>query len=613
MAKHDYDKLGFKCGLEIHQRLATAHKLFCSCDAQLPNDVSIAEIERRQRAVAGELGRIDLSAAFETQRGRKFVYNVFRNTTCLVDVDEEPPHELNREALGVALQIVASFGAWVPAELEPMRKEVVDGSDPSAFQRTLLVGHEGSLEIEGRKLGISSIFLEEESSGIEHSDSNVVIYNVDRLAIPLIEIDTEPDIKSPEEAKEVARRIGLLLRLTGKVQRGIGSIRQDVNVSISGGARVEIKGFQELETMDKVIENEVERQANLLEIKKELQKKNATVHPPVDVTALFGETKVKLIRKSLEDVSGAVLASRLAGFAGQMGREINPGRRLGSEISDNAKLAGVGGIIHSDEDLSAYGFQESELGELRKLLGISDKDAFMLVAGEKEICEEAMALANTRAQQAALGVPNETRGVDSRMLITTFLRPLPGGARMYPETDVRPIPLDGDAYAEAKKNAVDVEKISRMLKREIKNEQLEDQMLWSPYLGLFSQIVEKTGVSGSVVAPVLLDKMTQMRRSGVDIDAISTEAILKIFSEYGSGRITKAAIEEIIRKAPATEKDVEHAIKSGKLERISGKHLEKLLKDEKGSKGSEEIMRDIMSKHRLNVDGDELNKLLTSK
>lgn len=606
----DYAKLGFKCGLEIHQRLATREKLFCSCDAQLVNDVSIAEVQRRQRAVAGELGRIDLSAAFETLRGRKFVYNLFRKTTCLVDIDEEPPHELNTEALSIALRIVASFKGWVPAELEPMRKEVVDGSDPSAFQRTLLAGHDGHVELDGRRIGITSVFLEEESSGIEYGDSGVVIYNVDRLAIPLVEIDTEPEIRTPSEAKEVARRIGLMLRLTGKVQRGIGSIRQDVNVSIREGARVEIKGFQELETMDAIIENEIARQISLVEIKKELQKRDARVHPPIDVTSTFGETKVKVLKKSLEDASGAVMASRLQGYADLLGREINPDRRLGSEISDYAKLAGVGGIIHSDEDLAAYGFADSELSEMKRLLGVTEKDAFMLVAGDKRICEEAIAMANTRAQQAALGVPNETRGVDSKRLITTFLRPLPGGARMYPETDVRPVPLDDKLYKEAKETAVDVEKIVRTLEREIKNKQLEEQMLWSPYLGLFTRIVEQTGANGGTVASVLLEKITQLRRSGKKVERIGDDALVKIFDEYAKGEITKAAIEEMLKEAPRDAKEVEKIAKSGKFERIRGKALEKLVREAKEGKSKEETMRSIMSKHRLNVDGDELSRLL---
>ena len=271
---------------------------------------AVAEIERRQRAVAGELGRVDASATYETARGRKFIYNAFRNTACMVDTDEEPPHELNREALEVALKVSAEFNSEVPSELETMRKEVVDGSDTSAFQRTLLVGYKCHVMVNKRKINISSIFLEEESSDIEHSDANVVIYNIDRLGVPLVEIDTDPDIKTPAEAKEVAKRIGLLLRLTGKVQRGIGSIRQDVNVSIRDGARVEIKGYQDLDTIDTIIDSEVERQQKLIEIMKVLNKRSAKAGAAREVSDVFKGTSIGLIKKKLES-NGAVDAAKL--------------------------------------------------------------------------------------------------------------------------------------------------------------------------------------------------------------------------------------------------------------------------------------------------------------
>ncbi len=237
--EHFYRQLGFKCGLEIHQRLDTAEKLFCHCSPKLDDTEFLGTVERRQRAVAGELGRVDWATEFEGSKKRSFVYQVYRTSVCLVDVDEEPPHDLNDEALDIALRIVANLHAHVPDELEVMRKVVIDGSDPSAFQRTLLIGYDGYIEVNGKRISIPSIFLEEESSGIVSSDSEKVVYDVRRLGIPLVEIDTAPEISSPEEAKEVAKAIGLLLRLVGSVQRGIGTIRQDVNVSIAKGARVE--------------------------------------------------------------------------------------------------------------------------------------------------------------------------------------------------------------------------------------------------------------------------------------------------------------------------------------------------------------------------------------
>ncbi len=605
----DYSKLGFKCGIEIHQRLATREKLFCSCDAQLTDDISIAEVARMQRAVAGELGKIDPSATFEASRRRKFVYNVFSKTSCLVETDEEPPHELNREALEIALQIAASLDAGVPNEFEPMRKEVVDGSDPSAFQRTLLIGQEGKIEFNKRKIGVTSIFLEEESSGIEYSDKNMVVYNVDRLGIPLIEIDTEPELRTPEEAREVARRIGLILRLTGKVQRGIGSIRQDVNVSIKEGARVEIKGFQELETMDKIIDNEIRRQLELVKIKKLLHLKKSKVYNLVDVTGIFAKTKVRILRKGAGR-KGAVFAFRLEGFAGILGHEINPGRRLGSEISDYAKLAGVGGIIHSDENISSYGFENEEITNLHNALKMQKGDSFILVAGDEEICSEAAMLANRRASQAMQGIPNETRGVDSKALITIFLRPLPGGARMYPETDVRPIPLDAKNYAKIKAEIVNPEEIMKKLQNSIRNSQLAEQMLWSPYLNLFTEIIEKTKVDGAVVAPILLEKTKQVRRMGIDVDKISNSSMIYIFELFKKGGITKAAIEEIFKHAPETKDDVARIVKERKLARIGGTELKKIVSEMGKGKKKGEILSQVMSKYRLNVDGEELNKLL---
>ncbi|MEM0146999.1 MAG: Glu-tRNA(Gln) amidotransferase subunit GatE, partial [Candidatus Micrarchaeaceae archaeon] len=406
-----YKDIGFMCGLEIHQRLATKEKLFCACKANLETDESIGEIRRRQRAVAGELGVIDASTQFESSKNRQFVYNTFEKETCLVDVDEEPPHDLNKEALGIALQIAAAFNAKVPDELEPMRKVVVDGSDPSAFQRTILVGYDGYVKVGSKKINVPSIFLEEESSGIEHSDRELVIYNVDRLGIPLVEIDTAPEISTPEEAKEAAKQIGLLLRLTGKVQRGIGTIRQDVNVSIKNGARTEIKGFQDLDSMPQVIDNEVERQLALLKVRDMVAKRKAAVGQAIDISHVFSSTKCGIIRKSL-DSNGTVIGFALKGFKGALGYELNPGRRLGSEISEYAKLAGVGGIIHSDENLAQYGISESEIREIEKALKTGANDAFVLVTGPSDVCATAVAYARQRAELAIKQVPKETRGID---------------------------------------------------------------------------------------------------------------------------------------------------------------------------------------------------------
>ena len=603
-----YEGIGFVCGLEIHQRLATRSKLFCDCDASISSDVSVGEISRMQRAVSGELGKVDPSAVFESSKKRKFVYNAFRKSSCLVDLDEEPPHRLNREALGIAMQIAASLGMRMPSELEVMRKGVVDGSDPSAFQRTMMVGYGGTLDVGKREITIPDLFLEEESSGIERSDREMVLYNIDRLGVPLVELDTAPEIRTPEEAKAVAKRIGLILRVTGRVQRGIGSIRQDVNISIKGGERVEIKGFQELESMDAIIEREVERHLKLLEIRAILQKRKAKVHKAEDVTGIFKGTNAKILKQSTEG-GGSVLGARLEGFAGALGIEVNPDRRLGSEISDYARMAGVGGIIHSDENLERYEFNSVELASLRKRLGIRDGDAFILVTGQAETAATAIGFALRRAEYSLEGIPRETRGVDSKKLITTFMRPLPGGSRMYPETDVLPVAVDAKEYAALKKTVIDPDRLAKWLEKEIGNRQLAEQMLWSSYLPLFKEIVERTKVGGSVIAPILLEKTRELRRSGVDVDRIGADAFVRIFELYREGKVTKAAIGEIIKRAPESGDEVDKKVKDGGLERISGEKLETAIK-EFGKKSKEELIKEIMSKYRLSVDGEELNALL---
>ncbi len=605
-----YEKLGFKCGLEIHQRLATREKLFCSCSATMGDDAPItAQIERMQRAVAGELGNIDTSTKFESGRERTFLYDTYQTTTCLVDVDEEPPHELNKEALEIALLVSATFGAEVPDEIEPMRKEVVDGSDPSAFQRTMQVGFNGYLEIGKKKINVPSIFLEEEASGIVTTQDSIVTYSVDRLGIPLVEIDTDPTISTPQEAKETAYKIGMLLRLTGRVQRGIGSIRQDVNLSIRGGARVELKGFQELDIMDAAIENEVDRQINLIKIKEELEKRHAKVHKEVNLTDIFANTNSHLIKENTKN-KGAVYGVRLEGFGGIIGTEINPNRRLGTEISDYAKIMGIKGIIHSDEKLESYTFSEHEISEIKKKLEIKEKDAFMLVAGEAIAAERAIERAIIRAAMAIREVPRETRYVDSKTLTTRFLRLIPGGSRMYPETDAIPVTVDQKKFEKLKELIPNLEKTQSELDKQIGNKQLAGQMIKSPYLQAFYIISSAVkGVDQKFLAAFLLERMKEMRRQGIDIDEIPEEVLVTTFDKLTKNEITKIGVEEIIKSLPEKKSDVDAVIKRKGLERITGKKLKDLISGfHEKDKGN--MIKAIMSKHRANIDGDELNSIL---
>ena len=363
----DYRALGLLCGIEIHQQLDTACKLFCGCPTKHREvEESNFEFFRYLRPSRSELGEIDRAALEEVLVSRKFHYKSY-DTTCLVEADEEPPREINSEALEISLIIARLLNILVVDEVQTMRKMVIDGSNTSGFQRTAYIGSEGKIETERGSVGIGVLCLEEEAARIIEDRGDSVVYSLDRLGIPLVEIGTAPDIVSPAHAREVASYLGMILRSTGRVKRGLGTIRQDVNVSIKGGARVEVKGVQALNLVDKVVEFEALRQVRLLEIRAELGSREAAVDDALwDVTALFAETGSKVISKSLK-MGGVVLACRLQGFAGLVGREIQPGRRLGSEMSDRAKRAGVGGIFHTDE-LPAYGVTESEVEAVRGLL-----------------------------------------------------------------------------------------------------------------------------------------------------------------------------------------------------------------------------------------------------
>jgi Glu-tRNA(Gln) amidotransferase subunit E-like FAD-binding protein len=328
----NYKELGFRCGIEAHQQLEGL-KLFCSCPTTNSRKGEDIKVERKLRAVIGETGEVDKAAAFEMSKGKKINYIGNRKEACLVELDEEPPHEINKEAVETALVIANLLNAKVVDEIQVMRKTVVDGSNTTGFQRTALVAYDGYIETSKGKVRIPTICLEEEACQKVSEDKDSITYRLDRLGIPLIEIATEPDIVDNEHAKETAEKLGMILRSTGKVKRGIGTIRQDVNVSIKGSSRVEIKGFQELKLIPKVVETEVKRLMGLKEKNKpEVRKFNpdgtteflrpmpgaARMYPETDVVPLMpeeAEVDVELIEDRIKKIEKLGIGKDLAGFS----------------------------------------------------------------------------------------------------------------------------------------------------------------------------------------------------------------------------------------------------------------------------------------------------------
>ena len=314
MEKINYKNLGLKIGLEIHQELSGT-KLFCSCSTDLKEENKIIEIMRKIKPSIGETGEIDIASLYEEKKKKEFIYYGYENECCLIDIDDQPPNEINHNALKTALEAAMLLKLQIPNILCAMRKVITDGSAISGFQRSILIGigtEESYILTSKGKVRIKDLYLEEDAAKIIKKEENKTFFSLSRTGIPLLEIGTQPDIKTPEQAKETAEQIGMILRSFTNIRRGIGTIRQDVNLSIKSGARIEIKGFQDLRTMPKVIENEIQRQLDLIKdgkkITPEVRKANSDgttsyLRPMPGATRLYPETDVPnyLITKKLLD------------------------------------------------------------------------------------------------------------------------------------------------------------------------------------------------------------------------------------------------------------------------------------------------------------------------
>jgi len=616
----DYSQLELKVGFEIHQQLDTSHKLFCSCRADVEKiELGGAEPVRRfLRATRSELGEVDVAAAFESRRKREFDYVSKWDSACLVELDEEPPHQLNREAIVTAVAIAKALRSSIVDEVHVMRKIVVDGSNTTGFQRTALVALGGVVEDEEGDVRIEAIFVEEDAARKIEEKGQSVVYALDRLGIPLIEISTEPDIRTPQQALRVAEKIGLLLRLTGRVKRGLGTIRQDINLSIRGTPKIEIKGVQRLELIPKVIENEVRRLVGLLMIRDELVRRNVDVklieeQTPVDVTEVLAKCSSKLVESNVRK-GARVYALRLPGFGGLLGVELQPNRRFGTEVADYVKQwTGVGGIIHSDE-LPAYGIEGACLEELMNVLSVGEHDAFVLVVAPREKALEALNIVKMRAVAALQGVPKETRAA-AEDGTTRYMRPQPGSARMYPETDVPPILVTRELLEEADKfvppDPYELEKI--LVKRGLSPD-LAKQIIRSEFYPLFAKLLDGCSLEPSLTASMFTTIRGELEKDGVDISTLSDEYFVKLCEEasrVGGGKdfiveaLKAAVLEGIVDPSEFSKKFLSKAVSADEIRRIVRKKIEENMDIvvRRGEKAFSLIMGKVMSELRGRADG----------
>lgn len=518
---------GLKVGIEIHQQLNT-EKLFCACPSNLRGDQPHFAIKRNLKAVAGELGKVDEAARQEITKNRSFVYEGYFDTNCLVELDEEPPRGLNPEAVEIVLAVAKALKARPVDELQVMRKAIVDGSCVSGFQRTLLVATDGKLTVQGKTIDVPTICLEEDAARIIRQDEREIVYRLDRAGVPLIEIATAPQMASPTEAREVAEKIGLLLRCTGKVMRGLGTIRQDVNVSIPGGRRVEIKGVQKLDLIPVVVENEIKRQEALAELREKFQGARAKV---LEVSGIFEQTDCKVLRGK------KVFAAKLSGLAGVFKREVG-GKRFGKEIADYLRArTNASGFFHTDE-LPGYGITVEEVAALREKVGATEKDAVVLAAGEARIIETII----ERLVQFGDGVPEDTRKANEDGS-TSYMRPLPGASRLYPETDV-PVFLTKALFEKATA-AVEPEKKLKELEELGLSKKLAKGILLSHWADVFDTAVE-LGVPPTVAATTLEETIPYLRRKGVNTENLDEQQLKEMFETLGKKKLAKEIIPEAL-------------------------------------------------------------------
>ena len=517
-------------------------------------------------------------------------------------------------------------------EFHVCRKNYVDGSVPAGFQRTGIIGINGSIPISPTKnIGINLLCLEEDScrKSSAKEEKNIIKFRLDRLGIPLVEVTTAPDINDPEEARLAALRIGMLLRNTGKVKKVLGAIRQDLNVSIKGGERIEIKGVQKLDWIPILLESEVTRQLNLLKIRDKMVERELTSkafqEKVLDLSKIFQKTQCKFIQKGIKK-GLSVWGMRVPRMKGLWGIEIQDGRRFGTEVANKmGAITGLKGLIHSDEKLEKYQFSDIEISKIRKQLKCGEEDLFVLVLGKKPRLEQAFDIIKDRLEKALVGVPEETRTAmeDGN---TEFLRELHGAKRLYPDTDSREIPISQEKIEAIRENLPRYpwEAMEEFVsKYKIPKESL-NQLTLDGNLKLLEDILNVYSGKPTIVVSTLLETIKTLRRDGKPVENITDSHFIKVFTLLDKKKIAKEAIEDVlshISENPTVK--IEDIVKEMDITSMDTKDLEKIVQGiipqfssmikerQMGAMGP--IMGAVMAEVRGKIDGKLVSQAVKSE
>jgi glutamyl-tRNA(Gln) amidotransferase subunit E len=609
----DYEALGFKCGLEIHQQLVTERKLFCRCGARLRRDEPHASILRHMRPTLSEMGTYDGTALMEFKTKKNVIYQLYEDGVCTYEMDDTPPFPINEEALDISLEVALLMNCSIVDEVHVSRKQYLDGSIPTGFQRTAIIGVEGSVPFKGRQLGIIQLSVEEDACREVSDKGHLIVFKTDRLSIPLVEVVTKAEIRCPSEVPEAAEHLGRLMRATGKVRRGLGATRQDVNVSITGGTRVEIKGVPKLQWMEALTRNEAIRQRSLLEMRDILRSRGVTDQTlstqVKDLTHLFAGTQCPYIAKALEQ-GGKVKGIKLCGFGGLLGREVMPGVPLSNEFAGRVKVIAClddpVNIVHTEE-LPIHGLGEKDKEAIEGEMHDRHFDVTVLAWGPNGDVDTAMKEIKLRALDALNGVPSETRQAFADGT-SGFERILPGPDRMYPDTDSPPTAITEQRIQKTRERLTEPpwtaeERFASMgVPRRLARE-----LALSPRSRTFDALV-KAGHPAKGAAVFLVEGLKALRRAGVDVDRLTGEDIKRIFDRARGNGMSPTVLPKL---ALAVAKGV--ALEGCGIEPVSDAELLEAARSTPKGSDAGVALGHLMARFRGRVSAGRARKALSAK
>jgi glutamyl-tRNA(Gln) amidotransferase subunit E len=593
LSDDEYKKLGFRCGLEVHQQLDTKEKLFCHCPVGLTNREPDMKILRHMRPTLSELGEYDRTALMEFKTKKNVIYQLFNSSTCTYEMDDTPPFPLNLEALKIAIEIALLLNLKLVDEVHVTRKQYLDGSIPTGFQRTAIIGVDGWIPYKGRKIRIAALTLEEDSCREVSDIGHTITWKTDRLSTPLVEVITQPDILTPAEVPEVNKLIGDLLRATGKVRRGIGATRQDVNVSITGGTRVEIKGVPQLGWHKALTHIEAMRQNALLELAELLKEKGLNekniLNSSKDLTEVLKETDSYILSKVIKD-GGSVSGLAFAKCDGVYNFPVQPGVTFAEEVSGRVRVVAcidtIPNLLHSDEP-GVTGFLNKEWEMIRAELNANDDDLIVILFGDHDDVEMATSEVIDRMHEALIGVAVETRQ-PYESGITRFERILPGADRMYPDTDTPPTRVEQELVEEIRADLPQYpwDRQAKYLDMRL-NDQIAYKLSRSVANDVFELIVAETKIDPSLAAHLLLRIASDLRPMTPFSDLGGADWIWA-FTQLDAGNISREGLSLVIEYACDHGLSAKGACEMMNLNILSEENLAlevaQVVKDHSGSK-----------------------------